>query len=109
MPREAETKGIPPAQTGALAVLQFTPNYGVHQEGIEGDIEGKVLEAAIEINKYHDAPEAQPRFDDIREHCVGLMVALVRNCPPGPYRSTAISRLQEVRMWANGAIALEGV
>lgn len=101
--RQPKTAGIAPANKGALSVLQFTqPGARSPQEDVEA--------AAQTVCTYQRPTEqAVQRHAAIARATADLMVVIVDNCPPGPERSTAISRLREARMWANAGVALEGL
>lgn len=100
--RAPKTAGIPPAQSGALSILQFTqPGMRSPQENVSA--------AANTISTYQTPTElAAQRHAAIGAATEAFLVAIVDNCPPGPERSTAISRIREGRMWANAGVALEG-
>lgn len=100
---EPKTAGIPPATRGALQVLQFaTP------DNADMDPE-RVAWAAHEVATYHapvgDQAERHKMLSAALAEFLSVMVAMA---PPGPERSTAISRAREAKMWASAAIALEG-
>ena len=55
---------------------------------------------------FHPATGSQPeRYESIRDRARSLAHFLNDTCPPGRELSTAITKLQEVVMWANAAIA----
>lgn len=98
---EVKTLGIPPAKQGALQILQFTP---AKMGG------GDILQAAQDVIGYKKPTEDQAvRHKELAEAAAFFLTALVHACPPGPERSTAISRLREAKMWASAAVALEGI
>jgi hypothetical protein len=94
-----KTLGIQPAQAGALQVLQFNP---LHANS------SALQQAALEIASYH-----APRGDQAERHSnlaaalADFLATIAVNAPPGPERSTAISRAREAKMWASAAVALE--
>lgn len=107
--REPKTAGIPPA-TGRftwgadapLAVLQFAD---VIKTSIPTD---QIRAAAREVSIYHPPVGNQAqRHAQLSGALEAFLTLLVLNCPPGPERSTAISRAREAKMWASAAIALE--
>ena len=107
-----KTAGIPPAQKGvlsALSLLQFTPNST--PRALWDDAVGKSIEkAAQEVASYHAPTEEQAaRHRLLANAAADLLFRVVQLCPPGPERSTAISRIREGKMWASAAVALEGV
>lgn len=53
-----------------------------------------------------DADKAA-RHEFIRDECFHLALHIKANTPPGREQSVALTKLQEVMMWANAAIALE--
>ena len=62
-----------------------------------------------ELNRYHDDPSKNARFAAVREVCVQMMKVGRDNCPSCADRTKALQYVRSVRMWANSAIALEGV
>ena len=101
------TRGIAPAQTGALAVLQHTVHHRSGERGFDDDADVRL--AAREIASYHAPSEDQiDRLGALTAALEDFLVLIVRLCPPGPERSTAISRAREAKFWAAAAIALEG-
>jgi hypothetical protein len=100
--KEPMTRGIAPATGGALAVLQHEPLHGGGSH---------VQEAAREIASYHamdpDGDQAN-RLTSLAVALADFLEDIVRLSPPGPERSTAISRAREAKFWASAAIALEG-
>lgn len=103
-----KTPGIAPAQSGSLAVLQFTRMADTPHETDAEEIR-KIFEAAHQISTYQPASPSQvAHYKEIAAASAALLGIIVLHAPPGPFRSTAISRAQEARMWANAAIALEG-
>jgi hypothetical protein len=94
------TRGIARAVIGTpLGILQTNPT------GCNGS---ELQEAARDVATYHapDADQAQ-RHRELSEALEAFLVAVAVNTPPGPERSTAISRAREAKMWASAAIALE--
>lgn len=63
----------------------------------------------IELNKYHDHPSKNERYQKIRDKCNDLMVSIMDNCPPCADRIAAINAVRQARMWANSAIALDKI
>jgi hypothetical protein len=119
---EQATAGIPPgfipkgepiggrgAQAGALQQLQFF-NSKIHTDpAVQQNIDDELLGAAKEVSTYHPPTLQQGhRHANMAIALENFLVTLVLNCPPGPERSTAISRAREAKMWASAAIALEG-
>lgn len=104
------TKPIdPPALRGALAVLQFTPNPNL---GVPWphEVVDAVVKAATEVATYHAPTGNQAeRHSRLSQATAAFLMVVVEACPPGPERSTAISRIREGKMWASAAVALEGV
>jgi hypothetical protein len=107
---EAKTAGILP-ETGpvALGVLQFSQceSREVIQAGSQFDL-NRVNRAAKEVATYHrpDGDQAM-RHQELTESLALFLEAIVRYVPPGPERSTAISRAREAKMWASAGVALE--
>lgn len=99
---EEKTLGIKPAERGALQVLQFA--------NCEAGINPlSVATAAKEIANYHAPVGSQAaRHQGLSDALSDFLLTLVTFAPPGPERSTAISRAREAKMWASAAIALEG-
>lgn len=95
------TAGIAPAQKGALSVLQFEPARGGGSH---------IANAALEVASYH-APtgDQAKRHMDLSVALAAFLEAIVAAAPPGPERSTAISRAREAKFWASAGIALEGL
>ena len=99
--REPKTAGIAPAQKGALSVLQFSTPENTQPEDVSA--------AAVEVATYHAPTGDQASRHQILSGALSdFLITLVAMCPPGPERSTAISRAREAKMWASAAIALEG-
>ncbi len=109
MDTTAKTAGIAPAKSGALNMLQFARAHEVYSEIITHTPE-QIQAAAAEVSSYH-----APKGDQADRHAslsialADFLVELVKCCPPGPERSTAISRAREAKMWASAAVALEGL
>lgn len=66
-------------------------------------------EAIAELNKYHCCPTKETRYQAVRDSVGELMKVIFENCPQCEDRNEALKSLRMVRMWANSAIALEGV
>ena len=62
-----------------------------------------------ELNKYHKHPSKEAKYQNIRDACNILMIALQDNCPRCKDREEAIKTVRLTRMWANSAIALDEV
>jgi hypothetical protein len=63
-----------------------------------------------EVFTYHAATEDQQRrYAEIREAGIAFARAILDGAPDCADRSTALRSVREARMWANAAIALEGV
>lgn len=104
--REPKTAGIPPAKQGALAVLQFWENPEAPPKMHELT---RLAEAVLEVSRYHQPVGTQEkRHGEVAGALATFLEAICVECPPGPERSTAISRAREAKMWASAAIALEG-
>lgn len=98
---EEKTLGIKPAERGALQVLQFASYDTTNPVS--------VAVAAKEIANYHAPVGNQAaRHQGLSDALSDFLLVLVTFAPPGPERSTAISRAREAKMWASAAIALEG-
>lgn len=96
--RPTTTRGIQSAQNGPLAVLQHETGRGEH-----------VFEAAMELARYHPPKgDQQSRHEAVAVALASFLETIVANCPPGPERSTAVSRAREAKFWASAAIAQEG-
>jgi hypothetical protein len=55
---------------------------------------------------YHAPKGSQPtRYVKLREHGLALAELISESCPPSRERSLAITKLEEVIMWANAGIA----
>ena len=61
----------------------------------------------IEKNFTYHAPKAdQPeRYEQIREKAKALAIYIDKKCPDSTEKSLALTRLEEVVMWANASIA----
>lgn len=104
-----KTAGIASAQKGALTVLQFEPPYTEIEVSDAIDASERVRTAAREVATYHAPTKSQAnRHKNLSDALTYFLEALVANCPPGPERSTAISRAREAKMWASSGVALEG-
>lgn len=102
-PLASSTLGIPRAQSGALQVLQSARPEGV------ASISNAVAAAADEISAYHQLDAAQRIcVKHLQDALSAFLQTIVLCCPPGPERSTAISRAREAKMWGAVGIALEG-
>lgn len=55
---------------------------------------------------FHKVPGAEDRFALIRELTLQAAIVIEEICPPSRERALAQTALQEVRMWANAAIAI---
>lgn len=105
MSNEPKTLGILPAKTGALAVLQFSPTAESQDFNYEG-----VREASLEVATYHAPKGSQAaRHGTLTTALAAFLEDIIKSAPPGPERSTAISRAREAKMWASAAVALEDV
>lgn len=99
------TRGIAPAHDGALGVLQHTLHgLDIEEEGPATEVQ----DAANEVARYH-APvgDQAARHEALAATLAAFLVDIVRYAPPGPERSTAISRAREAKFWASAAVALE--
>jgi hypothetical protein len=68
------------------------------------DVNLDTLEHAFVYHK--PKPDQPPRFAAISEAMKEAARAVLQNAPPSRERSLALTALQESRMWANAAIAL---
>jgi hypothetical protein len=61
----------------------------------------------IENNfKYHAPKEGQPqKYEEIRNTAKNLAYYIDQNCPNSREKSLALTKLEEVVMWANASIA----
>lgn len=66
-------------------------------------------EQVKQLNKYHNAPEKEGKYAEIREACEHLMNTIYAVCPTCCDTTKAINLVRETRMWANSAIALNGL
>ncbi|MEW6423190.1 MAG: hypothetical protein AB1523_00340 [Bacillota bacterium] len=58
---------------------------------------------------YHSPKPGQPeKYTAIREKCKELAYLIDELCPESREKSLAITKLEEVTMWANAAIARNG-
>ncbi|MFP4661954.1 MAG: hypothetical protein ACLFPF_07185 [Halanaerobiales bacterium] len=56
--------------------------------------------------KYHSPKEGQPeKYSKIRSEAKGLAHLINKTCPDSREKSLAITKLEEVVMWANASIA----
>lgn len=101
-PNPQATRGIARAASGtALGLLQNEPARG-------GPVR-HVFEAAFEVATYHPPTGDQAtRHQNLSQALANFLQMIVASCPPGPERSTAISRAREAKFWASAAIAMEG-
>lgn len=70
--------------------------------------EPRPIPAADMVNrfKFHPANEdTGPKHSQVRQSCFSLAEVLDEIVPPGRELSTAITKLEEVMMWANAGIA----
>jgi hypothetical protein len=63
----------------------------------------------VELNAYHCPAGKEQNFAKVREAAVNFMETLVEECPTCADRTRALQCIREARMWANSAIALDGV
>lgn len=57
---------------------------------------------------YHPVtPEKAVRFNILRDHAKAFGMLIKEACPEGRERALAITKLEELIMWANAAIARE--
>jgi hypothetical protein len=105
-PEFPATLGIAPATEGPLTVLQFTPpGFG----SANGPLGGIVVKDNVVHSRVSAAAEtiAFGDLDASLKHLgyglAQLLVRIVDSAPPGPERSTAISRAREAAMWARAA------
>lgn len=103
VPERPKTLGIPPASKGALQVLQFTP-AGAHQRRANEVELQQLYDAANQVAGQHEVLLGP----SIEQALAQFLVAIIEHAPPGPERSTAISRAREAAMWAQDAIRMEG-
>lgn len=98
---QKKTAGIDPATAGALHVLQFArPGTALMEE---------VERAAREVSGYHESsPEQLLAYNVLTDGLTDFLIEIVRVCPPGPERSTAIQHARAAKYWAAAAVALEG-
>jgi hypothetical protein len=55
---------------------------------------------------YHKPKDDQPqKYEEIRRRCHALALLIVAITPESREQSTALTKLEEVSMWANAAIA----
>lgn len=66
-------------------------------------------QAIIELNKYHCDPAKEDKYQAIRNGVGALMTAIFEHVPKCDDRKQALQSLRLTRMWANSAIALQGV
>jgi len=65
------------------------------------------LKMLAETFTYHAPKNNQlPRYQDIRGAAHNLAVIIEKHCPPSREKSIAITKLQEVSMFANASIAI---
>ena len=57
--------------------------------------------------KFHPATDEEKRNDhtSVRENCLQLALFINEKVPPGREQALAITKLEEVMMWANAGIA----
>lgn len=61
------------------------------------------------IFTYHKPKEGQPEmYEEIRRRARELAFTIEALCPESREKSLAFSNLQQVSMWANAAIAING-
>lgn len=58
-----------------------------------------------DFTHHQPTPDMLPKFKAIRESGLNLAGLLVESCPVGRELSTALTKLEEVVMWANAGIA----
>jgi hypothetical protein len=62
-----------------------------------------------ELNKYHNSPDKEAKYQAVRKACENLMAVILDNCPSCRDQTEAIHATRLVRMWANSAIALDEI
>ena len=62
-----------------------------------------------EINAYHCPAGKDVNFSAVRSAAENFMEILTKYCPPCADRTKALQHVRSARMWANSAIALDGV
>lgn len=69
--------------------------------------EDSKTEETIEKGFHYHAPKGDQaeRYEEINDAARNLAEVINRNCPPSREKSSAITKLQESKMWANAAIA----
>lgn len=70
----------------------------------------KPSDAEIENRFRYHPPKTDSRrqkHNAVTEQCLSLAKALRDTCPPGRGLSTALTKLEEARMWANQALACD--
>lgn len=73
------------------------------------EVTQEVVETVRDMFEYHSWDEEQvKRGKVIREALERAVIAIIRNAPPCPDRTTAIRKLREARMDANSAITHKG-
>jgi hypothetical protein len=67
-------------------------------------------ETLAELFKYHPpTPETLPKCAAINQAAKNFAEVVLQNCPGGKDRSRAIEQIQDARMVANRAVALNGL
>lgn len=70
----------------------------------------KPTEAEIENRFRYHPPKTDSRrekHNQVTEQCMALAKTLASLCPPGRGLSTALTKLEEARMWANQSLACD--
>lgn len=61
----------------------------------------------VQALTYHPPTDQQKQhYEELRHFALEYGAAILANCPSSRERSLALTKLQEARMWANAAIAV---
>jgi hypothetical protein len=100
--KEAPTK-VTAWEEGLVALDKMAKSREVK---IVQDFESPDLEIRF---KFHAADAAkQERHRDVRQKCWALAEFICKECPPSRELSIALTKVEEVMLWANAAIARRG-
>jgi hypothetical protein len=73
-----------------------------HDDEVRNEAIGELQDLMV----YHPPNEDQvARFNTLRADLMNLGATILTQCPPGRERSLAITKLEEVRTWANASVA----
>lgn len=79
-------------------------DYDADKDG--EDARNEMIGELQDLMAYHPPNQDQiARFNTLRADLMNLGATILTQCPPGRERSLAITKLEEVRTWANASVA----